>query len=366
MPGIIKGQKMVFNDGVKNKPYPVLTQAVHCFDDAQSMAEFREQSNDKLLQEIPHPSDHFYWNEDDNWVAALTEEAFDFLVDQGLSLELGANNFSIKKGSLSLEITEIETNKVIKEYSFKISISDIANGGAIFPLEANPRLPEYQKSLYEGIQKSVTKGWKFSLHNNGFSIFASGIEFDNTIDLSEVDDISLYFGQPGTYEGICNGGFTYFVLSRSGKDNDNIDIGVDAWVDASIVIFTGDGWGRSEIWKLKNSISNAKNTNRTLIGRDSANFHGLFNWMKQCLNEGNGTSQDNVKWKTGEQNTTTRRKIEAAQFIRWLDAIKNDNKHHTVTNSRESRDTLDLPQSFLTTDKGMKKWLETFNAKEED
>lgn len=191
-----------------------------------------------------------------------------------------------------------------------ISCEEISEKG--LPLEANPREPSQTKQV-DAMQETLEHSPKdFVKKNNGMVLFATGVSLSN-----EGNKATLDFTD---YEGICNGGHTYFAITTFDDEIDN-----DATVHVETITLPEDLEG-DERRETIIDIAGARNNNNQLEKRSEADFLGYYNEFKQAL-----TDSKIVQWHEGD-STAYHDAFASVQFIRLLKALDVFAYYHPINN----------------------------------
>jgi hypothetical protein len=176
-----------------------------------------------------------------------------------------------------------------------------------FPIDANPRKPgptKVVKLMQATIQKNSVN---FHHLNNGITIIASEVKYDE-----EKQNIEVIFGKlvGNNGDGVCNGGHTYFSI-----DQFQGDINDDMLVRFEIIVLDPTIPKEEKSERVK-KIAEARNAHNELESITTAHYSGYYDKFIAAL----GNNSVNFKWYEGDPNAVKNaEKVDA--FLAKLTAI---------------------------------------------
>jgi hypothetical protein len=176
-----------------------------------------------------------------------------------------------------------------------------------FPIDANPRKPGPTK-VVKLMQATIQKNSRNFHHlNNGITIIASKVEYDNKKNIIEVTFGKL-IGNNG--DGVCNGGHTYFSIDQfQGEIKD------DMLVRFEIIVLDPTITKEEKSERVK-KIAEARNAHNELESITTAHYSGYYDKFISAL----GMYSVNFKWYEGDPNSIKNaEKVDS--FIAKLTAI---------------------------------------------
>lgn len=180
------------------------------------------------------------------------------------------------------------------------------------PLDANPREPS-QTDQVVAMQETLRLDPRdFVKKNNGIVLFATGVDI--------TDDGSSAQITYSNYEGVCNGGHTYFAITTYDGDLDE-----EAVVHLETIILP-EGLQGDDRRQTIIDIAGARNNNNRLEQSSEADFLGYYNEFKNALNE-----PKIVSWHEGDSNAF-QNAFGSVQLIRLLKSLDPFNFYHPVFN----------------------------------
>lgn len=212
--------------------------------------------------------------------------------------------------------------KISKRAIFDVNCQKIRDGK--LPLDpetgANPREPSTSGSksdVVKAMQDTLTSEPTMFIVNNGgitiicndFTVKKSGSKYVVRVEYNK-------------FEGIVNGGHTYFSI-------ENIPLSTkisDASVSIELMSIESSVKGAARK-ALIVEIANARNRNRAIDNKSSANSMGLFEKWKKIL----GAEKIHVQWKSN-QSAYSKLGISAEEFIRTMTVFDIRQFRHNPSN----------------------------------
>lgn len=173
-------------------------------------------------------------------------------------------------------------DKIVRHW-IEVQVSDLSES---FPLDANPRDPNIDRSMYRKIELSLTdpestghtKG-AFGYRHSGLTLVADSVQVR--------DDVAHITFGPGS--GLVNGGHSH-ALIRSALEKLDLTAAPDEYVLLEILTGVPD--------ELIPEIADGRNTSMQVKRTSLADLKGSFDFLKEAM-----SSPDEVIWHEGDSGS---------------------------------------------------------------
>jgi hypothetical protein len=216
------------------------------------------------------------------------------------------------------EGTDSLNNKIAR---FRFNGKNLVN--TYLPLEANPREPGSSTAVTRMRLTLKETAETFHLKNNGLTIFASSVEFEE----NKENTVTMKFDRGN--QGICNGGHTYFTIATA-LSRAEIQAGKDFYVNCEVIVHPA-GMGDEEIRLATVEISRARNTNSQLKPFSMADQLGFFDQMQEIM----GENKNLVSWHENDSSAVNNA-IQVTELLRYLACLSPDMFAHSYLPSPNS------------------------------